>query len=335
MYNLSCVDWYEYPEAEQQTYVFDLLPTVAGLATTSSDQRLCLFDPLRLNDGPLKSIQTNHENLICAKVYNPAESIVATTGQNGTISVWDLRLDPSNAEALHIGDGASLPALLSLACCPQTNTLAVGTELANHQASIIIWDVRSPAVPQLQYNEVHSDDISELNYHPATPNLLLSGSTDGIVNLCDILLPDEDDVIVTAFNHGSIHRAGFLPASATPQSHPIYALSHDEKLALYDGADGAASTIWEIGDVRSVLSCRYAAGVVPKAEGGAVVGVGTQEDEMFLWGRERWGWGRDTVVGLPGAHSGELVRSFCFLDEERVVFTAGEDGCVMAWKAET
>lgn len=101
-----------------------------------------------------------------------------------------------------------------------------------------------------------------------------------------------------------------------------------------------------MGDVRSVLSCRYAAGVVPKAEGGAVVGVGTQEDEMFvlwhllnkggeLWGRERWGWGTDTVVGLPGAHGGELVRSFCFLDEERVVFTAGEDGCIMAWKAET
>lgn len=190
MYNLSCVDWYQYPEAEQ-TYVFDLLPTVSGLAATSSDQRLCLFDPLRLNNGPLKSIQTNHGNLISAKVYNPSESIIATTGQNGTISVWDLRLDPSNALALHIGNGASLPALLSLACCPQTNTLAVGTELANHQASIIIWyaptlsspvparsltpprDVRSPSTPQLQYNEVHSDDISEV----LSPFLPLSPTT--------------------------------------------------------------------------------------------------------------------------------------------------------------
>ena len=45
-----------------------------------------------------------------------------------------------------------------------------------------------------------------------------------------------------------------------------------------------------------------------------------------------WGLDRDTIVGLPGAHGSELVRSFCFYDEQQVVFTAGEDGCVKAWR---
>jgi hypothetical protein len=45
-----------------------------------------------------------------------------------------------------------------------------------------------------------------------------------------------------------------------------------------------------------------------------------------------WGLDRETVVGLPGAHGSELVRSFCFYDEQQVVFTAGEDGCVKAWR---
>lgn len=45
-----------------------------------------------------------------------------------------------------------------------------------------------------------------------------------------------------------------------------------------------------------------------------------------------WGFDRETVVGLPGAHGSELVRSFCFFDEEQVVFTGGEDGCVKAWR---
>ncbi|KAK1837178.1 WD40-repeat-containing domain protein [Podospora conica] len=333
MYNLSCVDGFKYPGGDQ-TYILDLIPTTSGLAVTSSDQRLCLFDPLRLSQGPLKSIQTNHGNLTSAKAYSPSESIIATTGENGTISLWDLRLAPSHAQALQIQSGGA--PLLSLACSPTTTALAAGTEFANHQASILLWDIRSPAAPRLQYNEVHSDDITELTYHPTTPTLLLTGSTDGLVNLCDTLVPDEDDVVVTAFNHGSVHRAGFLSAAASTTE--IYALSHDEKLAVYDAADGAASTALDVGDVRPVLGCRYAAGVVPKAEGGAVVGVGAQDEEMFaLWhlakGASGWGLDRDTVVGLPGAHGGELVRSFCFLDEERLVLTAGEDGCVKAWRA--
>jgi len=46
------------------------------------------------------------------------------------------------------------------------------------------------------------------------------------------------------------------------------------------------------------------------------------------------GWALDqgTVVGLPGAHGSELIRSFSVIDEQQVVFTAGEDGCVKAWR---
>jgi hypothetical protein len=45
-----------------------------------------------------------------------------------------------------------------------------------------------------------------------------------------------------------------------------------------------------------------------------------------------WALDRETVVGLPGAHGAELVRGFCFYDEQQLVFTAGEDGCVKAWR---
>lgn len=76
------------------------------------------------------------------------------------------------------------------------------------------------------------------------------------------------------FNHGSVHRAGFLNATE------VYAASHDEKFALYDTAehtDTGAATL-DIGDVRAALGCRYLADVVPKLDGnGAVVGVGAQE----------------------------------------------------------
>lgn len=144
------------------------------------------------------------------------------------------------------------------------------------------------------YQEVHSDDITEvsppsnpertelqaptnnikLKFHPRDPNILLSGSTDGLVNLCDTRIEDEDDVVIQTFNHGaSIHHAGFLSDA------DVFALSHDERFAAYSGdeeRDGVATR--DFGDVRDGLGCQYVANVSTKVDGsGGILGVGSQE----------------------------------------------------------
>jgi WD40 repeat protein len=101
MYNLKCTDGYQYTGSEA-IYVLDLIPLGIGLAAIASDQSLCLFDPTRLSHGPTKRIQTSHGNLAVAKAYNAAESIVATTGENGSVSLWDLRLAPAQASVLQL-----------------------------------------------------------------------------------------------------------------------------------------------------------------------------------------------------------------------------------------
>lgn len=45
-----------------------------------------------------------------------------------------------------------------------------------------------------------------------------------------------------------------------------------------------------------------------------------------------WALDKDNSVVLPGAHGEEIVRSFCFYDEDHVVFTAGEDGNIKSWR---
>ena len=47
------------------------------------------------------------------------------------------------------------------------------------------------------------------------------------------------------------------------------------------------------------------------------------------------GFDKENTVRLEGAHGEEIVRSLCFGDDiSGRVFTAGEDGCVKAWRME-
>ena len=108
MYNLSCSDGYRYPGSEP-TYITDIVPVATGLAAAASDQSIRIFDPLRLNQGPIKRLQTDHGNLTTTKAFNPSESIICTAGENGTISLWDLRLESSNAQVLRIDSLSPLP----------------------------------------------------------------------------------------------------------------------------------------------------------------------------------------------------------------------------------
>jgi WD repeat-containing protein 89 len=115
--------------------------------------------------------------------------------------------------------------------------------------------------------------VVQLNFSPTDPHILLTGSTDGLVNVLDLRIQDEDEVVVQAFNHGSVHLAGFLNDSE------IYAASHDEKVALYDVAqdrENGAATL-DLGDIRPVLDCQYVSDILLKPTGGAIIGVGAQE----------------------------------------------------------
>lgn len=97
MYNLSKADAFQNPGADP-AYVLEIIPVAGGLAAISSDQKLALFNPATLSHGPLKTIKTAHGNITCARAFDESNSIVCTAGENGTVSLWDLRLDGSKAQ---------------------------------------------------------------------------------------------------------------------------------------------------------------------------------------------------------------------------------------------
>ncbi|CVL05013.1 hypothetical protein FPRO06_04535 [Fusarium proliferatum] len=329
MYTLNCADGLS---LGRDVYVLDIHRTSVGLASISSDQFLSVLDPTRLSAGPLHRLPTQHGNLTTLRVFESNASVVCTSGENGTVGVWDLR---QGANVVQFQ--ASQAPILSMACSFDTQTIAVGTELQNHTASIHLWDVRSTPSSKAHYQEVHSDDVTDLSFNPSNSALLLSGSTDGLVNVYDTRVADEDDLTVQTCNvDASIHRAAWLSATE------VAALSHDERCALYDVSEERANgdAVQDFGDIRSALGCQYVADITPKMDGsGAILGAGAQDKQGFELvflaknpNGEGWALDRENSVGLPGAHGEEIVRSFCFFDEAHVVYTAGEDGNVKAWR---
>ncbi|RDA93238.1 hypothetical protein CP533_6524 [Ophiocordyceps camponoti-saundersi (nom. inval.)] len=317
-------------------YILALRRSPLGIAAISSDQRLTLLDPRRLGgSASCWSAPTTHGNVTALSLPKSSSSFDAcTAGEDGSIVLWDLRRTIGPALRFQ----ASSSPILSMAW--DESTIAIGTELHEHAASILLWDIRKAPIARAHYQEVHSDDVTTLNFHPASPSLLLSGSTDGLVNIYDTRIADEDDVTLQTLNHdASVHYAGFLSDDL------VFALSHDERFSLYDGValesqDCTTTTTIPFGDLRASLGCQYVAGVTPKTDGtGAILGAGAQDQQAFELvfltrdpSRQSWLLDRSNSVGLPGAHGEEIVRSFCFIDEEQLVFTAGEDGNVKAWR---
>lgn len=248
--------------------------------------------------------------------------------------------------------------------------------MSSYILTVIHRDIRSPQAPRLQYVESHNDDVTEvspifahpdrfilhcpyyrksllqdkrpkligtqLQYHPTRNNILLSGSTDGLVNIYDTTVTDEDDALVQVINHGSVHHAGFLSEST------IFALSHDEQFSIHPTTNpddpGQEPEPVDFDDVREPLGVEYvvlvcmggqgpyiAAGnkmyVFPIPYSSTMLRLLTSPschsdkrlDLVPLVSSPSWKFDQDNLWRLPGAHGDEVVRSV-YLDEQVCLF---------------
>lgn len=332
MYTLDAVDSFHIPNPVN-TYIYDIIPIADGLATISSDDCLRLLNPLALNGQPINSVRRVNTDVTCLKALDRSGAVIVTAGRDGRICLVDMR---TAARVGEVSSDQNAP-VLSLACSAP-NALAAGTELTNHQASVLLWDTRRLGQPMVQYIESHSDDVTELHFHPTGTSILLSGSTDGLVNIYNTTITDEEEALHQTINHGhSIHHANFL------NDVDIFALSHDEQFSMYkvvtdpeEGVEEPPPVIF--GDMRELLGGEYVCNVLGRPDGSAVLGIGSHSRESFDLIQHRngspWAFVPAEKVTLTGAHGSEIVRSFCFLDSHKTVLTAGEDGQVKAWRSE-
>lgn len=293
------------------------------LANIGSDDALRLFDA-----KTLKVLQTTagcHTGVACLAAG--VSSHFLTGGRDGLVRCWDSRAK----EVAEMADPKS-NGISSLAC--HDNYVAAGTESVKEglgDVSVLVFDVRRFDKPLRQYNESHTDTVTQLQFHPSQPQVLLSGSTDGLVSMFDVNHDDEDDALQQVLNpRSAVHCAGFLAQDQ------VYVVSTDEQYSIYTlpktaSEDEELPPPIQFGDVREKLDCMYVINVIVQPDGPPVMAHGHNEKHTLrissLGTPGAWQLGQ--TIDLPGAHGEEVVRDLLLVDKR--AFSCGEDGCVKAW----
>ncbi|KAI1315946.1 WD repeat-containing protein 89, partial [Mortierella claussenii] len=220
-------------------YIYDTVASESNLIVSASNHEIKLYNPATL---AIKSLLRGHQDTITQiKAHN--EHIVMSSSKDGSVAVWDLRTDGGPVQVFTTPTHTPL---LSFDLNLSENILAAGSELVQFDANIYFFDARSNTSTILKtYDESHSDDITNVKFHPTNPARVMTGSMDGLICQFDLTDMDEEEGLLVVSNTGaSINKIGYFG----PSAEYIYCLNHMETLSLWNSDD--ADAIHQFGDIR-------------------------------------------------------------------------------------
>lgn len=164
-------------------------------------------------------LDANNRTIIIDIKFNIDDNNLLYIGSSdGTVKLWDLRASPlTNKAALAVEKtiefkdptATTIDNNKTFNCfdvSPNNRLLAVGTDLFDGDAFVLFWDIRMCQRPQKRddflggYWESHTDDITQIKFHPNDSNRLISGATDGLINVYDLMESCEDDALIDTLN---------------------------------------------------------------------------------------------------------------------------------------
>ncbi|SCU90892.1 LAMI_0E03994g1_1 [Lachancea mirantina] len=248
----------------------------------------------------------------------------ATANEEGT-KIFDVRMKDAVAS---LKSEKSSP---FLSVDSRHGLLACGTELSGVDAELHLYDIRKTDGPVRSMIDSHHDDITSICFHPSDPNVLMSGSTDGYVNIYDLAQPEEDDALHQVINFASIHSCGWLAPKR------IFTLSHMETFGIHElndkSDDPTEPQPRDFGDIRSDWNCDYVVDVYPGVIATGRSQAGRGELQLIPLNSEQLDTKNSVVI--PAAHGDDIVRDIYFSEQNpNLMYSCGEDGYVRSWNVQ-
>ncbi|XP_053358069.1 WD repeat-containing protein 89 [Clarias gariepinus] len=327
-------------QPDDPSYVLDLSVSPVDLVAVSWSShavRLHAKETLRV----LGEYQ-GHTGAVFGVRFSPSSSDLLYSGSSdGTLRCWDVRRPGSSAVRVFRSDPDHSYCSFDVSC--NGTVVCAGTEQMADDSFLVFWDCRMTGGGAKQkgllgvYSESHSDDITAVRFHPKQSDRLASGSTDGLVNVFDLSLGEEDDALVTTCNCDSSASALCWSGKNHDQ---LLCVTHDEGLRLWDLSrldSDDSFTLFSSSDARTLVSLPkgasldyFVGGTWLEEAGRLVVVGGSHNGELHLL--DCTGSELKLMKSLIDGHS-STVRCFQWDTVDGALLTGGEDGQLLQWKA--
>lgn len=172
-------------------------------------------------------------NEICGvKFANGNANIVYVATVDGSIVSYDLRAADAVSQSFQ-SDQVHKKPFTCFDLNSNDTVLCAGTEELSCEAHLIYFDVRKNATLGA-YTDSHQDDVTQVKFHPTKHNVLASGSTDGLINVFNIVESSEDDALEYCLNtESSVQTLNWHP-TPKPDQNRLACITHTNDFHLYN-----------------------------------------------------------------------------------------------------
>jgi WD40 repeat protein len=217
--------------------------------------------------------------------------------------------------------------------CFDTNVndrlICAGTDEINNDVYLLFFDIRERRLMG-GFFESHQEEIVDVKFHPENPDLLASGSTDGLINVFDCKQQSEDDALQYSLNTcDSVQKIKWHSADR------LSCITNTNDLHLYDTANQDLLKKWERKEIteamkrKSVIDCN-------------IIDCYNIGSEMMFFGTSNYNKGecirsmkfnQDALTPLVNfAGNSQIIRSSLFDEQKNIYLTFGENANITVWK---
>lgn len=222
--------------ASKHIYVLSIAKdhSLTCLAAGLSDGSVRLFDissERGLYITAPRTTDIKNSPCICGvRFFDETPNLLLVGTTNGLVRLIDLRTE--NEVTRFKYDSKYSQNILCFDYNSNSSVLCMGTERRADCVYMLFYDVRERKQINC-YSESHYDDVTSLKFHPQKPNLLCSGSTDGLINIFDLKETNEDDALLHVINtESSVHKMNWHKDKYNKDA--ISCITHMHDFKLYD-----------------------------------------------------------------------------------------------------
>ncbi|XP_069687463.1 WD repeat-containing protein 89 [Periplaneta americana] len=279
-----------------------------------------------------------HKGAVSNVKFSPNdENLVYSSSFDGTIKLWDLRKGKECANEFKddTEDSGKLKPLSAFDISCNGRLMCGGTECIHDDTFLLFWDLRSTKLLG-GYWESHTDDVTQVKFHPTKKDILASGSTDGLINIFNVCESNEEDALQHSLNtESSVDKIGWFHQENCDDA--LFCITHTEDLQQWEN-DGACPIVQFSRDNICHLMKRKS------SESCFIVNAhctDKPEDLLLLTGSTA---GRGECLRTFTVHmkqitpmsnlvgNKQIVRSSCYNRENGLLLTGGESGILSLWR---